>query len=133
MEKERGYNQLFRSLFAQTSSVPFSYVDENGERYEGVEPEFTDAIKKLDGQVVVMQGYVFPLNAPDGQSVFLFGPFPVSCPYHYHVGPALVIEAHAQKKIKYQWDAVDLQGRLELVPRDEKYGIFYRLHDVVLR
>lgn len=121
------------ALLAQTKSVPYSDVNEKGEQYEGVEPEFSEAVRKLDGQVVIMQGYIFPLNAEEGQSVFLFGPFPVSCPYHYHVGPALVIEAHAQKKIKYQWDAVDLEGRLELVPRDEEYGVFYRLHDVMVR
>lgn len=114
-------------LFTKTKSIPYSYSDEEGQEFHGVKPEFPPNLKKLDGQEITMQGYMFPLNADEGQSMFLFGPFPVSCPFHYHVGPALVIEAHAKDNIEFKYEPVTLKGKLELVPRDDKYNIFYRL------
>ena len=76
-----------------------------------------------------MQGYMFPLNAAENQSMFLFGPFPVSCPYHYHVGPALVIEAYGREKTEFGFEPITLKGTLELVPRDDDYNVFYRLRE----
>ena len=114
-------------LFAKTKSIPYSYDDENGKAAYGVKPEFPENLQKLGGQNIIMQGYMFPLHAEENQSVFLFGPFPVSCPYHYHVGPALVMEAHGREAIEFGFEPITLKGRLELVPRDDEYNVFYRL------
>lgn len=119
-------------IFGETESVEYQDKDEDGRDFYGVRPEFGEDLKKLDGQTILMQGYMFPLQAEEGQELFLFGPFPVTCPYHYHTGPSLVIEANAKEKIEFRWDAIDVRGRLELVPRDDEFNIFYRLHDVVL-
>ena len=119
-------------LFAETESFPYDDITEDGEDISGVMPKFSDALSAFDGQTIKMQGYMFPLNAEDSQSVFLFGPFPLSCPYHYHVGPALVIEAHAKDKLEFNLSAIDITGVLELVPRDDEYNVFYRLRDVEL-
>ena len=119
-------------LFAKTKSIDYEDKDEEGLEIVGVKPEFPEGLKKLDGQTVLMQGYMFPLESDEEQSLFLFGPFPVSCPFHYHVGPNLIIEAHGKKKIEYEWDAVNIMGRLELVPRDDEFNVFYRLHDAEL-
>lgn len=97
-----------------------------------VRPEFTPDVQNLDGQVIVMQGYMFPLEQKEEQSRFLFGPFPMSCPYHYHVGPSMVIEAFAKAPIKFSFDALTLTGTLELVPADDEYNVFYRLKDVTV-
>ncbi len=94
-----------------------------------IRPEFTDEVRKLDKQTVVMQGYMFPLEQSEQQAKFLFGPFPMSCPYHYHVGPSMVIEAHPQTPITFTFDALTLKGTLELVPADDEYNVFYRLKD----
>ena len=119
-------------VFALTDSVEYEFKGDDGQEMYGFKPEFADDLKKLDGQTVLMQGYMFPLNAEEQQTKFLFGPFPVSCPFHYHVGPNLIIEAQAKDKIKYEWEAVNIRGRLELVPRDDEFNVFYRLHDVEL-
>ena len=119
-------------LFAETESVPYDDKTKDGEDINGVMPEFSKKLMSYDGQIVKMQGYMFPLNAKDSQSVFLFGPFPLSCPYHYHVGPALVIEAHAKDKLDFDLAAINITGVLELVQRDDEYNIFYRLRDVEL-
>lgn len=119
-------------LFSQTKSVPYQFKDEEGQELHGVQPEFSNTLRKLDGQIIKMQGYMFPLNAAEDQSMFLFGPFPVSCPFHYHVGPALVIEAYAAEKIEFGFEPIVLEGTLELVPRDDDYNVFYRLKEVRL-
>lgn len=116
-------------LLAETKSIPYIFENEEGEELHGVKPEFAPDLQKLDGQEIIMQGYMFPLMAAEGQSMFLFGPFPVSCPYHYHVGPALVIEAYGREKIEFGYDAITLKGKLELVPREDSYNVFYRLRD----
>ncbi|MBK6897470.1 MAG: DUF3299 domain-containing protein [Alphaproteobacteria bacterium] len=97
-----------------------------------VRPEFSKDVKNLDGQTVVMQGYMFPLEQKEEQTRFLFGPFPMSCPYHYHVGPSMVIEAHAEAPITFSFDALTLTGKFELVPVDDEYNVFYRLKDVTI-
>lgn len=118
--------------FTQTKEILKSGKDEQGMDYEFKMPGFSEAIKKLDGQTVIIQGYMFPLEADEKQGEFLFGPFPVSCPFHYHVGPAMVIEVHAKKPIKFSYDPIDIKGRLELVPEDKDSEVFYRLHDAVV-
>lgn len=118
-------------VFTQTKEITTSGKDEQGMDYEFKMPGFSDAIKKLDGQEVIMQGYMFPLEAEEKQSEFLFGPFPVSCPYHYHVGPSMVIEVHAKKPIKFSYEPIDIKGRLELVPKDMETEVFYRIYDAV--
>lgn len=106
--------------------------EQDGLTNEGNRPKFPGSVAALDGTDVIMQGYMFPLEETDAQSQFLFGPFPASCPFHYHVGPNLVIEAHAKKPIDFVSDAITLKGRLELVPRDDEFNVFYRLKDVEL-
>lgn len=97
-----------------------------------VRPVFPDEVKALDGQTVLMQGYMFPLEQAEKQGRFLFGPFPASCPYHYHVGPNMVVEVQAKYPIVFSFDPMTLSGRLELVPADDEFNVFYRMKDAVV-
>ena len=119
-------------LFAETESDPFTEEDEAGIYVVGVRPVFKEALKKYDGKVILLQGYMFPLDAEDKQTKFLYGPFPMSCPFHYHIGANLVIEVHPKEPVLFEWDAVNIKGRLELVPQDDEFNVFYRLHDATL-
>jgi hypothetical protein len=93
-------------------------------------PEFTPDVATLDGKQITIKGYMFPLDETEEQHLFLFGPFPMSCPYQYHVGPSLVLEVHApDHPVAFSYDAVQLTGTLELVPEDKEYSVFYRLQD----
>lgn len=114
-------------LFSKTKEVPYSLM-RNGEEWEGLKPEFPDALKQLAGTTIKMTGYMFPLEQTDGQSLFLFGPFPLSCPYHYHAPNSLTIEVHADKPINFSYDPVTIEGTLELVPEDYEYNTFYRIN-----
>jgi len=119
-------------VFGETGQTPYTYDDEEGEQWSGVRPEFSNDLKKLDGTEILIQGYMFPLGQEEKQPLFLLGPFPLSCPYHYHVTPNLIIEAHAKKPVTFSYDAVNVKGRLELVYKDDEYNAFFRLKDVEL-
>ncbi len=107
----------------------YSFIGEDGDEWTGVRPGFNDEVKKLDGTEILLQGYMFPLDQNEKQSMFLLGPFPVSCPYHYHVTPSMVIEVHAKTPLAFSYDPVNIKGTLELVPQDDEYNVFYRLKE----
>lgn len=119
-------------FLAETKEILQTGEDDQGIDYEIRVPDFPEALKKLDGQSIVIQGYMFPLEPQEKQGLFLLGPFPLSCPFHYHVGPSMVIEVHALKPIEFSYEPVDIKGRLELVPKDVETEVFYRLHDAVI-
>lgn len=118
-------------MFGETGSIEIEEIDENGFNITTVRPEFTEELRALDGQEILMQGYMFPLEQGERQGRFLFGPFPMSCPYHYHVGPSLVMDVKPQNPLRFTFDPVNLKGRLELLEEDE-WGVFYRLHEAVI-
>ena len=114
-------------FFGETGMIEYSYKDDKGYDWLGFRPEFKEKIKKLDGEEILIQGYMFPLDQGEKQSRFLLGPFPISCPYHPHVSSNLTIEVHAKNPILYTYDAVNIRGELELVKSDNLFNIFYRL------
>jgi hypothetical protein len=116
-------------IFGQTLQKEYAITDAEGMQWSGVRPEFSEDLKRHDGTEILIQGYMFPLGQEEKQPLFLLGPFPLSCPYHYHVTPNLIIEVHAKTAIVFSYDAVNLRGKLELVPRDDEYNVFYRLKD----
>lgn len=117
------------TIFAQTDSTPYIYKDEMGEEWDGLRPVFKPDLQALDGTEILIQGFMFPLTADERQSRFLFGPFPASCPFHYHVTNNLIVEVHMARPLAFTYDAVNLRGRLELVPQDDQFNVFYRLKD----
>lgn len=118
-------------VFAKTEQTPYLYTDNDGQEWEGVRPQFSDALKELDGSEIIIQGFMFPLGQEEKQEMFLLGPFPLSCPFHYHVTPNLIIEAYAKTPVAFSYDAVNVKGTLELVPKDDEYNVFYRIKDAV--
>ena len=116
-------------VFGETGMNEYTFNDNEGNEWIGVRPEFTDKLKKLNSKNILIQGYMFPLEQDEKQSLFLLGPFPLSCPYHPHVSSNLLIEVHAKKPILFSYDAVNIEGKLELVPKDDDYNVFFRLKD----
>jgi len=116
-------------VFGETIEHEYTYEEDEEFEYSGVRPEFKEKLKKLDGQTIIIQGYMFPLSQDEEQPIFLLGPFPLSCPYHYHMPPKLVLEVHAKTPVTFSYDAVNVQGKLELVPNDDEYNVFYRLKE----
>jgi putative ABC transport system permease protein len=118
------------AVLGQTKIIPYE-EEADGLTNSGERPDFPASVKAYDGKEVIMQGYMFPLDQSEEQSQFLFGPFPLSCPYHYHAGANLTIEAHTKKPITFDYEPVTLKGTLELVARDDEFNVFYRLNNAV--
>jgi hypothetical protein len=117
-------------VFGATKEIDVKGVDKDGYDYEYSKPGFTDAVKALDGKQITVKGFMFPLGETEGQKLFLFGPFPLSCPYQYHVGPSLVLEVHTDKKpINFSYDPITITGKLQLVSEDPEMNTFFRLVD----
>ena len=79
-------------LFGKTQEVEDCTIDKDGFDYCLIKPIYDDKIKKYNGETVTIMGYMFPLEESEKQRKFLIGPYPLSCPFHYHVGPSQVIE-----------------------------------------
>ena len=120
------------NVFGETEMEEYSFDDKDGNEWIGYRPKFSEKIKKLDTKEILVQGYMFPLEQDDKQSLFLLGPFPLSCPYHPHTQSNLLIEVHADKPVLFSYDAINIRGKLELVPKDDEYNMFYRLKNAVL-
>ena len=120
------------NIFGETGMKEYSFNDKDGDEYIGFRPVFSEKIRKLDSQVILVQGYMFPLEQDDEQSLFLLGPFPLSCPYHPHTQSNLLIEVHAKKPVLFSYDAMNIKGELELVAKDDEYNMFYRLKNAEL-
>lgn len=90
-----------------------------------VKPEYSEDMKALDGQEVTVMGFMFPLEESDKQKNFLIGPYPASCPFHYHVGPAQVVEVLASQPIAFSYDPITLKGTLRVKFNEETEVFFY--------
>ena len=116
-------------VFGKTGMKEYTFNDKDGNEWIGVRPEFSKEIKNLESKKILIQGFMFPLEQKEKQSLFLLGPFPVSCPYHPHTSANLIIEVHADKPIPFSYDAVNIEGILELVAKDDEYNVFFRLRE----
>ena len=50
-----------------------------------------------------------------------------------HTSANLIIEVHAKKPIPFSYDAVNIEGMLELVPKDDEYNVFFRLREAKIK
>lgn len=116
-------------VFGETGMNEYTFEDKEGYEWTGVRPEFSSEIKLLENKKILVQGYMFPLDLSEKQKTFLLLPFPISCPYHVHASSNLIIEVHAKKPVNYSYEAINLSGKLELVPDDDLYNIFFRLKE----
>jgi hypothetical protein len=91
-------------------------------------PTFGKNMKSLDGKIVTISGFMFPLEQTESQANFLFGPFPPSCPYHYDLPLSLIVEVKAKAPVEFSWDEISLRGTLVLAEKDPN-GIFYFLQN----
>jgi uncharacterized protein len=118
-------------FFSETKENQKKITHDNGSYTFEITPVFAQRMKDLNGKQVKLHGFMFPLEQSEEQSDFLFGPFPSSCPFHYHIPPQLVVEIAAKTPIAFTWDPITLKGTLELVEKDTN-DIYYILNDAEL-
>ena len=113
-------------LFKKTKEIEDCTIDKDGFDYCLIKPVYDDNVKKYNGKTVTIMGFMFPLEQSEKQKKFLIGPYPLSCPFHYHVGPSQVIEISSDKAIDFSFDPITIKGRLE-VKYNKETGTFYYL------
>ncbi|MGI9392760.1 MAG: DUF3299 domain-containing protein [Parvibaculales bacterium] len=115
-------------VFSKTMVTEDCKKNEEGFDHCIITAEYSDDVKNLDGKEVTLMGYMFPLEQSEKQKNFLIGPYPLSCPFHYYVGPVQLIEIFAKEPIKFSYDPITLKGTLAL-RSDGESGIFYYLEN----
>ena len=113
-------------LFNKTKELEDCTIDKDGYDYCLIKPIYDDNIKSFDGKTVTVMGYMFPLEESEKQKNFLIGPYPLSCPFHYHVGPAQVIEIESERAINFSFEPITIKGVLQ-IKYNEETGTFYNL------
>jgi hypothetical protein len=120
-----GKDAISWQVFAKTKEVEKCQIIEGFDDCM-MEPIYSQEIKDLDGKKVTLMGYMFPLSAREKQKRFLLGPYPLSCPIHYHTSSALVVEVNSNISYKFSYDPLKITGILK-VKYNRDTGIYYYL------
>ena len=88
--------------------------------------EFSPEIKALEGKIVRLKGFMYPLSPGETHSGFLLSALPPSCPFCLPGNATTLIDIVADEPVRYVLDPVMLEGRLNLL-EDDITGLFYRL------
>lgn len=113
------------SLFAKTKEIEECEEDRDGWTNCTIKPDYSETVKALDGKKVTLMGFMFPLDETPQQKNFLIGPYPLSCPFHYHVGPSQMVEVIADQPIEFAYEPITLEGILRVKYNPETEVFFY--------
>jgi len=88
-------------------------------------PVFGTHLKKLQGQKIVLKGYIIPLQELAGQSKFMLSSLPFNlCYFCGAAGPETVVEVESKKEIKFVTKQVQMEGILMLNDTDPDHHIY---------
>lgn len=92
-------------------------------------PVFSPEVKELEGEWIVLRGFIIPTEGYKSHTEFVFSAFPYNmCFFCGGAGPETVIEVEASEPVKFTTDAVFIKGKLVLNQRDLN-RLMYRLLD----
>jgi len=110
-QKSIGWDILADITFEET-------FDEEEDAY-WLAPSFGDVVKSYENQVVVVEGYLIPIDV--AENIYLLSKYPYSaCFFCGGAGPESIVELQLEKRAKGRGmdDRVRLQGRLVLNTAD---------------
>ena len=91
-------------------------------------PSFGDRISAYDGQQVILQGFMLPLENDERQGHFILSANPPHCFFCMPGGAESMVEVFASPGIHFNYDPVTITGTLHLMRSDEAMGLYYRLN-----
>jgi uncharacterized protein len=91
-------------------------------------PRYPDALQRLHGKRVRMQGFIAPFKPGQTHTEFLLSARTTDCNFCVAGGPESYAHVLAREAVKPVETVVVLEGTLELLSKDES-GMFYRLTD----
>ncbi len=90
--------------------------DEYGEIYV---PKFSEAVRKISGKTIVLEGYIVPFDGLFDPEKIIVSSLPIaSCFFCGGSGPETVAEVYLTKAIKYTAKPVRVTGKLVLNDKD---------------
>ncbi len=86
--------------------------DEYGEIYV---PRFGDSVKKLDGKIISLTGFIIPFEGMFEPKHIILSSLPIAaCFFCGGSGPETVAEAYLTEEVKYTARPVTVTGKLQL-------------------
>jgi len=89
-----------------------------------------DTLRSLEGQTIMLTGFMYPLEASRGQNRFLLSPYSPSCPFHEHGGPVYTVEVFAEESLPYTFDPVAVSGMFALEAIEG--NVVFQLHNATV-
>jgi len=94
-------------------------------------PTISKSTNELNGQRVMLKGFIIPLTGKVEQSHFMFSKFPQNmCFFCGKAGPESAIQVFMKdgKKLPFTSDKIILQGKL-IIHNDNSSGLLYTMED----
>lgn len=91
-------------------------------------PKFDEKIKALDGKIITVRGFMYPLDETIQHEFFMLSYYPINiCFFCGGAGPESVIEVNAKKPIRLKEKPLTLRGKLKLNYHDKERLFFILL------
>ncbi len=87
-----------------------------------------DSLASLEGERIVLTGFMMPLGPGVMQRHYLLSAYPLSCGYCVAGGPGSLVEVFAREPVGYTDRQLRVEGRFRLHPRPAE-GLFYQLFE----
>jgi hypothetical protein len=98
-------------------------TDENGFPVEF--PVFHDDLKTIEGDKIILEGYMVPLEEMMGHKYFVLSKYPFNmCFFCGAAGPETVIEVYITEEVAFTSDKIKIQGTLELNKDDPRHLMY---------
>ena len=88
--------------------------------------EFPKGLRALDGTVVRLKGFMYPLEVGETHTKFLLSALPPACPFCLPGTATTLVDIHCDEPVRYTLEPVMLEGRFALLD-DDITGLYYRL------
>ncbi len=93
-------------------------------------PVFSEEVKKLNNQTVVLKGYILPLDLEKPKQ-FIFSQFPYNaCFFCGAAGPETVMQVYSKTQINYSEKPIWIKGKLKINEKDPNQ-LMYVLEEAV--
>jgi hypothetical protein len=97
-------------------------------------PVFTDAVRALDNKIIVLPGFLVPLENETSSSRVMLSSLPLNACFFCGVGgPETVIEVHLKTKTRYIEQPIEVKGILRLNDSDPDKMIYVLEQAEILR
>lgn len=121
--------QQNKNIWKTLSKITFTKEYDELLGFKIDKPVFSESVKALEGQEIVVKGYVIPVEGYKNHKEFIFSAFPYNmCFFCGGAGPETVMEVEATEGVKYTTEQIVLKGTLSLNNKDINH-LMYKLSE----